>query len=291
MTQSFLMCSPDYFGVHYSINPWMADQIGSVDISVARQQWENFHSTLKEFAKIQLMEPQPHVPDLVFTANAGLILGNKFIPSRFRHQERRDEEPCFRAWFQSQKYQMVDWPESIFFEGAGDALMQPEKNLLWAANGFRTDPEAHHLLASESHLQVVSLQLMDARFYHLDTCFCPLQKGKVMYFPQAFTKESLNLIEENIAPENRIIVSEDDALHFACNAVLVDRNIIMNHAGKDLKKKLQAAGYTVFINPVTEFLKAGGANKCLTLELNSLQGNEMDLKEMDKVPVAMGSQS
>lgn len=289
MTQSFLMCSPDYFEVRYSINPWMADQIGTVDSSRASQQWEDFHSTLKRFAKVQIMEPQPHVPDLVFTANAGLILKNKFIPSRFRRHERRNEESCFRAWFQSRDYQVVDWPDSIFFEGAGDALPQPGKNLLWAANGFRTDPEAHDLLAREFQWRVFSLQLVDARFYHLDTCFCPLQAGKVMYYPPAFAVESLKLIEENTAPENRIPVSDDDALHFACNAVLADGNIIMNHAGKGLRKKLEDAGYTVFIKPVTEFLKAGGANKCLTLELEPLHENKKNGKEMNKTPLAAGS--
>ena len=280
MNQSFLMCSPDYFGVHYSINPWMTDKIGKVDTRRAIRQWEDFFSTLKRFAEIKLIQPQMHVPDLVFTANAGLILKNKFIPSRFRHNERRDEEPFIRDWFQSHGYQVVEWPDSVYFEGAGDALLQPERNLMWVAYGFRTDPEAHDILASEFQMPVVSLQLVDPRFYHLDTCFCPLRDGKVMYYPKAFATNSLKLIEENTVPENRILVSDDDALHFACNAVLAGKNIIMSSAGEDLKNQLENAGYAVFITPVTEFLKAGGANKCLTLELDPLPENKPHGKEM-----------
>ena len=289
MTQSFLMCSPDYFGVHYSINPWMTDKIGKVDPRRATRQWEDFFSTLARFAEIKLIQPQTHVPDLVFTANAGLLLKNKFIPSRFRHSERRGEEPFFRDWFQSHGYQVVELPGSVVFEGAGDVLPQPGKNLLWAANGFRTDLEAHGILASELQIQIVSLQLVNPSFYHLDTCFCPLQDGKVMYYEKAFDTQSLKLIEEHTTPENRIPVSDDDAGHFACNAVLVGNNIVLNHAGEDLENQLTNAGYTVFITPVTEFMKAGGANKCLTLELDSGPEKKQKIEEMHAMPLAVES--
>jgi arginine dihydrolase len=289
MTQSFLMCSPDYFGVHYSINPWMTDKIGKVDTRRATRQWEDFFSTLARFAEIKLIQPQTHVPDLVFTANAGLILKNKFIPSRFRYSERRVEEPFFRNWFQFHGYQVVEWPDSVFFEGAGDALRQPGRNLLWAANGFRTDPKAHDLLASEFQVEIVSLQLVNPDFYHLDTCFCPLQDGKVMYYPKAFDTQSLKLIEEHTVPENRIPVSDNDARHLACNAVLVGNNIILNHASRDLRNQLENAGYAVFIEPVTEFLKAGGANKCLTFELDPCSGKKQNGEEMNEMPRAVES--
>jgi N-dimethylarginine dimethylaminohydrolase len=289
MTQSFLMCSPDYFGVQYSINPWMTDTIGKVDSHRAARQWEDFFFTLARFAKIQLLPPKTQVPDLVFTANAGLLLNNKFIPSRFRHSERREEEPFFRDWFQSHGYQVADWPDAVYFEGAGDALPQPGNNLLWAANGFRTDAEAHDILASEFQIQVVSLQLVNPNFYHLDTCFCPLQEGKIMYYPKAFDAQSLNLIEKHTAPENRIPVSDDDARHFACNAVLVGTNIILNRASRDLRDRLTNAGYRVIIKPVTEFMKAGGANKCLTFELHSdLEKNQND-EDKNETPLAVGS--
>jgi N-dimethylarginine dimethylaminohydrolase len=287
MAQGLLMCPPDYFGVQYSINPWMKSQRGKVDIRLARQQWQDYYSLLHRFAKIRLMDPESHVPDLVFTANAGLILGNKFVPSKFRHQERRSEEPLFRKWFLSQEYQVIALPDSIHFEGAGDVLQQPGKNLLWAGHGFRSDLTAHAILKKDFHIQVISLRLVDPRFYHLDTCFCPLQEGGVMYYPQAFDLKSLKLIEEKTVPENRILVSEEDAIHFSCNAVLLDKNIIMNHASAKLENQLKNAGYTVFISPVTEFMKAGGANKCLTFELDPFQENEKRGHEKNKMPLAV----
>lgn len=288
MAQSLLMCSPDYFGVHYSINPWMKNNAGKVDTRRATRQWQDFYSLLQRFVKIRLIDPQPHVPDLVFTANAGLILGNKFIPSNFQHQERRSEEPFFRDWFQSHGYQVTALPTSIHFEGAGDILFQPGSNLLWAGHGFRTDSTAHAILKKDFHMQVISLQLVDPRFYHLDTCFCPLQDGRVMYYPQAFSAESLKLIEEKTLPENRILISDEDAIHFSCNAVLLDRNIIMNHASAKLEKQLENAGYTVYKCPVNEFLKAGGANKCLTFELDPFKENKKQDIEKNKMPLAVG---
>ena len=267
MKPNVLMCTPEYFGVRYAINPWMEDQIGQVDSAVAMQRWTEFYRTLQRHAEVHLIDPQPHVPDLVFTANAGLMVDGQFIPSRFKHEERRREEPLFREWFKTRSDRIIHLPKNLYFEGAGDALVQPGRKLLWAGYGFRTDREAHQFLAEQLELEVMSLHLIHPSFYHLDTCFCPLLDDQAMYYPAAFDAASLKSIETHIRPENRIIVAEEDALHFACNAVLVDRTLFLNHASPELIQLLEQKGYTPAIQPVSEFLKAGGANKCLTLAL------------------------
>ncbi len=268
MKPNLLMCSPEYFGVRYTINPWMEGQIGQVDPELAVQQWARFYRALKRQANIFLGNPQSHVPDLVFTANAGLKHEGHFIPSRFKHEERRREEPIYLKALESRATRITTLPKNIYFEGAGDALLQPGSNRLWAGYGFRTDREAHPFLAEQLPVEVVSLQLIDTRFYHLDTCFCPLLDDQVMYYPAAFDEPSLQALEARISPENRIIVAEEDAVHFACNAVLVGRLLFMNHAGPELTQLLEQKGYTPVIQPVSEFLKAGGANKCLALALD-----------------------
>ncbi len=268
MKPNLLMCSPEYFGVRYTINPWMEGQIGEVDPAVAVRQWRDFYSALKRQANIFLVNPQSHVPDLVFTANAGLMHAGHFIPSRFKHEERRREEPIYLKALESRATRITTLPKNIYFEGAGDALLQPDGNWLWAGYGFRTDREAHPFLAEQLPVRVVSLHLIDTRFYHLDTCFCPLLGDQAMYYPAAFDESSLQAIEARIPPENRIVVAEEDAVHFACNAVLVGRLLFMNHAGPELTQLLEQKGYTPVIQPVSEFLKAGGANKCLTLALD-----------------------
>lgn len=267
MKTSVLMCAPEYFGVRYAINPWMEGQIGKVDSTAAVRQWTEFYHALRGQADVHLIDPHAHVPDLVFTANAGLMIDGHFIPSRFKHEERRREEPLFREWFATRSERHTVLPKNLFFEGAGDALLQPGRNLLWAGYGFRTDRETHQFLAEKLELEVVSLRLIHPSFYHLDTCLCPLLDDQVMYYPVAFDAASLKTIETHVRPENRIIVSEEDALHFACNAVLVDRVLFLNHAGPELIQLLEQKGYTPVIQPVSEFLKAGGANKCLTLAL------------------------
>lgn len=267
MKPNVLMCAPEYFGVRYAINPWMEGQIGQVDSAVALQQWTEFYNVLQSHAEVLLIDPQPHVPDLVFTANAGLMIDGHFIPSRFKHEERRREEPLFREWFETHSDRIIPLPKNIYFEGAGDALLQPGRKRLWAGYGFRTDREAHPFLAEQLSLEVVSLHLTHPRFYHLDTCFCPLLDDQVMYYPAAFDEPSLQAIEARIPPENRIVVAEEDAAHFACNAVLVGRMLFMNHARPELAQLIKNKGYMPVIQPVSEFLKAGGANKCLTLAL------------------------
>ncbi|MEM7317313.1 MAG: TIGR00300 family protein, partial [Planctomycetota bacterium] len=156
-------------------------------------------------------------------------------------------------------------PKDLPFEGAGDALLDREGDWLWAGYGFRSDLASHLRISDWLEIDVVSLRLIDQRFYHLDTCLCPLEGGFLMYYPPAFDSHSNRLIETRVAPEKRIIVSDTDADHFACNSVNVDKTIILNRASGTLKRTLNSAGFEVVETPLTEFLKAGGAAKCLTL--------------------------
>lgn len=274
----WLMCAPAYFGVDYVINPWMKNQVGRADILKAQLQWSRFCDALSRCSEVHLLEPRPGVPDLVFTANAGIVSDGAFIPSRFLHQERQAEEPFYKAWFKERGVKALDWPEDIPFEGAGDALFQPGKNLLWLGHGFRTDVKAVSVLQSLTRAEVVPLALTDPRFYHLDTCFCPLRDGQAMYYPGAFDEDSLKRIEAYIQPQNRIEVSNQDAEMFACNAVLDEDRLFMNSVSISLRRQLVQRGYLVDVVPVTEFLKSGGANRCLTM---SLEGMPLE-KKFDK---------
>ena len=157
---------------------------------------------------------------------------------------------------------------SVSFEGEGDALFQSDNNLLWMGHGFRTDPRSRDLIKA-LFPKCISLQLIDPRFYHLDTCFCLLPGGQVMYFPNAFSKDSLQSIADHFATQDRIEINEEDALHFACNAIVIGNTLILNHAGSALIKRLQSLGYRAILQPVDEFLKAGGGTKCLALSLSS----------------------
>ncbi len=262
MTDHILMCPPVYFEVKYSINPWMENQIGKVDRALALNQWYSFHQLLCQHANVELISPSKETPDMVFTANCGLVWGSNFIPSRFRHPQRQPEEPLFTEWFRQKGFDILHLPESITFEGGGDALPSCDSSFLWAGEGFRTHAKTHRILARELNCRVISLHLMNPHFYHLDTCLCPLNDGVVLYYPPAFDPPSIDLIEQNA--RETIIVSDEDALSLTCNAVLVESSLYMNSASKMLRDKLEAIGYTVSILPMSEFMKAGGANKCLT---------------------------
>jgi lysine-ketoglutarate reductase/saccharopine dehydrogenase-like protein (TIGR00300 family) len=263
----FLMCTPDHYDVDYVINPWMEGNIHKSSRDLAVEQWQKLHHLLKEHSIVDLVTPQPGWPDMVFTANAGLVLGDNVVISRFFHKERQGEEPYFKEWFESKGYTVYELPKDLPFEGAGDALLDREGRWLWAGYGFRSELDSHPYIAKWLDIEVVSLRLMDERFYHLDTCFCPLSGGYLLYYPEAFDSYSNRLIEMRVAPEKRIAIAEADAVNFACNAVNIDRIVVMNKASDDLKKRLAAVGFEVLETPLTEFLKAGGAAKCLTLRV------------------------
>ena len=266
-SQTILMCEPGYFGVEYVINPWMRDQAGKVDRPLAERQWQALRTTLAEYVRLAYVPPEPGVPDMVFTANAGLVHGERVIVSRFQAPERRREEPHLRRWFAGNGYTIVEWPDDVAFEGAGDALFDRGQPLLWVGYGFRSDAAAARHVERSIGCRTVPLRLVDPRFYHLDTCLCPLEGGWLLYYPAAFDGPSQAMIRSLVPETKRIEVSEADALQFACNAVNIDGIVILNGASPALQDALRRAGFTPILIALSEFMKSGGAAKCLTLRL------------------------
>ena len=262
-----LMCAPDHYDVDYVINPWMEGNIHKSSRDRAVEQWTKLHYTLKDLAIVDLVQPQKGVPDMVFTANAGLVLGDNVVLSRFYHPERQREEPHFKKWFEDNGFNVFELPKDLPFEGAGDALLDREGRWLWAGYGFRSELDSHPYIAKWLDIEVLSLRLIDDRFYHLDTCFCPLTNGYLLYYPGAFDAYSNHLIETRVLETKRIAIAEADAVNFACNSVNVEQTVVMNKASDSLKQRLAEAGFEVIETPLTEFLKAGGAAKCLTLRI------------------------
>jgi N-dimethylarginine dimethylaminohydrolase len=269
--QKILMCPPDHFSVDYVINPWMAGNEGQPDLALAGAQWAALREALAEHADITLMVPQPDLPDLVFTANAGFVCGGKAVPSHFMPHERRPEEPYLEAWFANEGFELRLLPENVGFEGAGDCLIDRSGPWLWTGHGFRTEIEAHALLEQWFDREVVSIRLTDSRFYHIDTCFCPLSDGYLMYHPPAFDYDSRIAIEKRVPSHKRIVVDTEDAGNFACNAVNVDDQVFVNAASDPLKARLMRVGFKVHEIGLSEFLKAGGSAKCLTLRLTEAE--------------------
>ncbi|GAB4298197.1 MAG: TIGR00300 family protein [Oscillatoriaceae cyanobacterium] len=260
-----LMCAPTHYDVDYVINPWMEGNIHKSSRDRAAEQWEGLYKILKEHAIVDLVAPQKGWPDMVFTANAGVVLGNVAVVSRFYHKERQGEEPYFKQWFEQQGFTVYELPKDLPFEGAGDALLDRDGGWLWAGYGFRSELDSHAYLAKWLDIEVVSLQLVDDRFYHLDTCFCPLTGGYLLYYPPAFDFYSNRIIEMRVPPEKRIAIGEADAVKFACNAVNIGNKVIMNKVSSDLKQRLAKVGFEAIETTLSEFIKAGGAAKCLTL--------------------------
>ena len=205
---------------------------------------------------------------MVFTANAGLERNGIVAISSFFHPERQGEERWFRHWFQQAGYTLVDIPRATPFEGEGDALFSTDGRCLWAGYGPRTASSSHRALRDIFGIPVVPLHLIDPRFYHLDTCFAPLEGGYIMYLPDAFDHLSLHRIEAFYSPSKRIVIREADAVSFACNAINVGRTIILNRISSKLSSQLEQLGFKVIQVELTEFLKAGGAAKCLVMKLS-----------------------
>ena len=265
--QRLLMCPPQHFTVAYEINPWM-NLKRRPDAVTATRQWQHLAGSLEQVADIVLCDPAAGAPDMVFTANAGFAYDGRVVVSRFRHPERQAEEPDFTRWFREAGFELVAWPEDVRFEGAGDCLIDRGERRLWLGHGLRSDPRAGAALARAFDVPVHTLNLVDPRYYHLDTCFCPLVDGYTLYYPDAFSAASQMLIRAEIPAHLRIEVPEADARNFACNAVGLGEHVFMNRASTTLVSALEMRGFKVHETPVDEFMRAGGAVKCLTLNLD-----------------------
>jgi N-dimethylarginine dimethylaminohydrolase len=259
-----LMCPPEYYGIEYEINPWMS-RSRQADREIAAQQWRGLTEILTQLGvKLSLLDPLPGLPDLVFTANAALIYKQTAIISHFRHPQRQGEEPLCAAWFAANGFAVERLLEARYFEGAGDALYCGDT--LVAGYRIRSDVLSHHLVGDLTNSRDVPLELINEHYYHLDTCFCPLAPGIAIWYPGAFDEYGRRVLPE-LVPE-LIEVAADEAHSFACNAVVVGQHVITNTGCPNLHRDLTARGYTPIETPLSEFVKAGGSAKCLTLRLD-----------------------
>ena len=264
MTPRILMCPPDHYGIEYEINPWMNRSLGAVR-ALAFKQWENLRDTLVSLGvAVEILPPQPGLPDLVFTANAGLVLKDRFVSSRFRHEVRARESPFFDAWFAAHGFTVEHLPEKMYHEGAGDALFCGET--LFAGYRTRSDATAHQWVGEKLGVRVLPLELVNTRFYHLDTCFCPLAPGEALYYPEAFDAYGRRVLATHVP--KLIPVAEAEAHRFGCNAVVVGKTVVHNSRCPAMAADLKRAGYRSIEVELDEFLKAGGSAKCLTLRLD-----------------------
>lgn len=262
-----LMCRPDHYGIEYEINPWMkVDRGASRELAI--RQWESLVAILREMgAAVELIEPIAGLPDMVFTANAGVVHRDRFIPSHFRHKERQPETKHFEQWFSERGFQIADvysTDVAAAFEGAGDALYCGEA--LFAGYLNRSDIAIHRHLARLFDCRVLSLELVDPYFYHLDTCFCPLTASRAIYFSGAFDEYGKQVLRENIG--ELIQVEETDARQFGCNAVVVGQGVVIHSGCERLAAQLRERGHEVRLTDLSEFIKSGGSAKCLTLRLD-----------------------
>jgi N-dimethylarginine dimethylaminohydrolase len=259
-----LMCSPDYYGIEYEINPWMSRQRGSSPERAAAQ-WRKLYETLVGLGvQVELLTPQPGLPDLVFTANAGLVFHQRFFSSRFRHEVRARETPHFDAWFAAHGFTVETLPEGMYFEGAGDALFCGQA--LFAGYRIRSDVQGHQSIAQALHRQVLPVELVNPFFYHLDTCYCPLAPGEAIWYPEAFDVYGQRVLEAHVP--QLLAATEADSHRFGCNAVVVGKNVVINAGCDRLAADLAARGYRPVAVELGEFIKSGGSAKCLTLRLD-----------------------
>jgi N-dimethylarginine dimethylaminohydrolase len=237
------------------------DTTNQINTSIATKQWEILCNTLTKVGADVIPVAGDIYPDSVFIANAGLLIDNTFILSRFRFPERQREESVWRELFEARGYAVIQPPEHHYFEGAGDALFF--RGHLIGGTGFRSTTNTYDWIEQTLHIPTITIELVDPHFYHLDTCFCPLNNNTALIYRDAFSQKSFDDIVH--LGGTLIEVSKEDAHRFACNAVPVGTHVILPHNNPDTETKLKESGYTPLPISMDEYMKSGGAAKCCTL--------------------------
>lgn len=263
-TRSYLMCAPDHFRVEYAINPWMDPQ-RAVDAPLARAQWLGLCDVLRGLGHhVELAPPAPGLPDMVFTANAAIVIDGRVLVARFRYRERADESAAFERWFRRRGYRQVRVAREAN-EGEGDHLMVD--GLVLAGYGPRSDARSHGETSDYFGRRVIGLTLVDPRFYHLDTALAVLSENEIMYFPAAFSGASVDLLR-SLFPD-AIEADESDAVSFGLNAISDGYHVVLPAAAEGLTTRLAQRGFAPVGVELDELLKAGGGPKCCVLELRA----------------------
>jgi N-dimethylarginine dimethylaminohydrolase len=287
----YLVCRPVHFTVAYEINPFMHVQVHP-DPDVASSQFDGLLGALRSAgAEVEFLDPAPGLPDLVFTANAGVVDGDVFVPSLFRHPERQSETPVDVAWFAAHHYRVTPLAGNEPFEGAGDVLPfgggpgTAHGPVLVAGYRTRSTIGAHSALGALLGVPVRTVELVDERFYHVDLVFCPLDERRALIAPQGLDRYGCRVLDE-LVPEP-LWLTDDEAVSFCANSVVVGDVVIMPSCTPRLGRLLEDAGLSVVVAPVGEFLKAGGGCRCLTLALDvdlSAGGRSVDQGLAHKLP-------
>ena len=265
MTQHILMCEPVHYRIAYEINPWMR-RSNRVVGPRALEQWRRLRERLEELGvALEFVEQAAETPDMTFTANAGVVIGERFVPANFRFPERQPEEEHFIRWFRQRGYAVETIHYPHYWEGEGDVL--PGESQIFAGYRFRTEFRALDHLEEALSQELVRLELADERFYHLDTCLAPLGEGRALYEPAGFTPEARGLLADHF--DDLIAVDHAESLRFACNALVIGNRVVMNTGCPTTVRALAERGLEAVETPTDEFIKAGGSVKCLTLMLDA----------------------
>nr|WP_091081183.1 dimethylargininase [Micromonospora nigra] len=259
------MCSPEYFAVEYAINPWM-DVTTPVDPELAVKQWDRLRETLVGLGHdVHLLTPGPGLPDMVYAANGAFVVDGTAYGAQFKHHQRAAEAPVHRAFYESQGWRFIAPSETN--EGEGDFAYLPEAHggIVLAGHGFRTEPAAHAEAQEALGRPVISLRLVDPRFYHLDVALASIDDTNIAYYPGAFSAASQRVLTQ-LFPD-AVVADDEDALSFGLNLVSDGANVVLNSEASRLAGKLKAAGYTPVPVELAELKKGGGSVKCCVAEL------------------------
>jgi N-dimethylarginine dimethylaminohydrolase len=259
--RTYLMCPPEHFTVEYTINPWM-DPSAPIDVALARRQWEQLRAAYQSLGHtVHTIDPQPGLPDMVFAANGATVIGGKVLGARFKHPERHPEGAVYMDWFRGNGFPVTE-PVHVN-EGEGD-LVYAGRAII-AGYGFRTDSAVREEAASLFGLPVISVRLVDPRFYHLDTALVVLDENTVAYYPGAFDDAGRATLAAHF--DELIEAKDEDAEALGLNGISDGRNVVLPVQAERLADQVAAAGFTVVPVDLSEFKKSGGGPKCCTLEL------------------------
>ena len=279
---TYPITDPSHYDVSYTINPWMRpDAWRDARTDNERRARAASRALADALASaggvVRSIEGAPGLPDAVFPANAAVVLDGRALVARFRFPERQGEEALFLAAFNRLREEgilreVATLPAGMLQEGAGDCIWDRTRRQFWGGFGPRSSADSIDHLGRFFGQPVIGLALVNPRFYHLDTCFCVLPRGEVLFYPPAFSADGIATIRAHVPDELLLEATDEDAARFCVNAVALGDEVVMAVAAPARRERLAARGYRVRDVDLAPFILSGGGAYCMTLRLDLTAG-------------------
>ncbi|MDC3413203.1 dimethylarginine dimethylaminohydrolase family protein [Terrihalobacillus insolitus] len=258
-----IVCQPQYMTIRDVINETQKKfKDEGIHIKRAIAQHQAFVNILEENdVEVIFLPYHKKYPEQVFTRDIGFTLGQTVFIAEMASNIRKGEQDVLKLWLEDEElsyYNII----GDRIEG-GDVII--DRDTIYVGLSNRTDQEAaEHLQRILNQFTVIPIPFKE-RYLHLDCVFNVVSPEVALIFPEALTKEDIELFGSRY---DLIEVSKEEQFSLGTNVLGIgNKRILSLPVNKKVNKELRNRGFEVIEVDISEIIKSGGSFRCCTLPI------------------------